>query len=173
MLAVFEHVGALDRACLAGIAARRAPPWLDRTFRVTTHLGGVACTILLPLVLLLFASTRALGETIALANMVSHLAVQCLKRSVIRQRPNLTHESLAALVAIPDAFSFPSGHACAAMAVALPLFLADTPFGMPALALALLVGASRVYLRVHYITDVVVGQLLGAGAAIGAMAWVN
>jgi membrane-associated phospholipid phosphatase len=45
--------------------------------------------------------------------------------------------------------------------------ICDSPLsGLPALGLALLVGASRVYLRVHYVTDVVVGQLVGAATAL-------
>lgn len=52
------------------------------------------------------------------------------------------------------------------MAVALGLLVASPLAGLPVLALALLVGVSRVYLRVHYATDVLVGQALGAGAAL-------
>jgi len=99
-----------------------------------------------------------------LANAASHLVVQLLKRSVVRPRPE--YAGVLPLALNPDAFSFPSGHACAAMAVAVTLCFGNLGWGIIALALALLVGISRVYLRVHYVTDVVVGQLLGALTAL-------
>jgi undecaprenyl-diphosphatase len=101
-----------------------------------------------------------------MANLASHLAVQALKRFVVRARPTTRWPQVTALAAIPDDFSFPSGHACAAMALAMTALLIEPLVGIPALVLACFVGASRVYLRVHYVTDVVVGQALGAVAAL-------
>lgn len=165
-----ERVGALDRALLLGLAARRVPRWLDRSLALLTHAGGAGCTIALPLVLLVPPRTHRLGIVLLVANALSHLAVQVLKRVVVRARPHLAPGAPLALAAVPDAFSFPSGHACAAMAVALPLVLIEGVVGLPALGLALIVGMSRVYLRVHYPTDVVVGQGIGGSAALAATA---
>jgi undecaprenyl-diphosphatase len=75
---------------------------------------------------------------------------------------------IAALAELPDHFSFPSGHACAAIAVVTPILLTAPTAAIPLVCIALMVGASRVYLRVHYVTDVVVGQMLGAAAGIAA-----
>jgi undecaprenyl-diphosphatase len=105
-----------------------------------------------------------------MANLFSHLAVQALKHVVIRPRPSVLRPGLAALAHLPDRYSFPSGHACSAMALAVAITLVQPLAGIPALAVALAVGASRIYLRVHYVTDVVVGQLLGAITALGLAA---
>jgi undecaprenyl-diphosphatase len=110
--------------------------------------------------------TRHLGLVAGLANLVSHLMVQALKRTVVRRRPSAAIPELGALAALPDHYSFPSGHACAAMAIAVAALVVAPPVGGAALALALLVGMSRVYLRVHYMTDVVVGQFLGGATAL-------
>ena len=169
MRTIVEQVGTWDRAWLAGIAARRAPPWLDRGMRALTHAGGARATILFSALLLIHPATRPLGIATAMANLTSHLAVQALKRTVIRARPHLTCNALEALTQIPDAFSFPSGHAAASLSIALTTLLAGPELlGIGLLALAILVGASRVYLRVHYVTDVLAGQLLGAGGALMA-----
>ena len=168
MPAFVERLGAWDRAWLSGIAARRTPPWLDRLVGFITHAGGARFTILMPLGLLAVPGLRRLGVILLAANAVSHLVVQLLKRTVTRARPHLGLELSEALAAVPDAFSFPSGHACAAMAVGLPLVLELGPVAVPAMVLAILVGASRVYLRVHYVTDVLAGQLIGAAAAVAA-----
>jgi undecaprenyl-diphosphatase len=67
----------------------------------------------------------------------------------------------------PDRFSFPSGHACASMAVALAYGLAFPALAVPLVALATIVGFSRVCLGVHYPGDVLIGQLIAAGTALG------
>jgi undecaprenyl-diphosphatase len=79
-------------------------------------------------------------------------------------------DSLDVLVHIPDAFSFPSGHAAASISIALTVLLTGPELlGAALLALGVIIGASRVYLRVHYVTDVLAGQLLGAGGALLAV----
>lgn len=153
---------------MRAVADHSTPEWVDRVLRGVTHLGGALVTVVISFALVLFEPTRPLGLATAVANFFSHLVVQGLKRSVVRPRP--VEWGLAPLGTIPDAFSFPSGHSCAAMALAVPVCFISWPAGIGAVGLALLVGISRVYLRVHYVTDVVVGQLLGAAA--GSVAWV-
>jgi undecaprenyl-diphosphatase len=157
-------MSARDRAWLRAVAGRSTPNWVDRILRAATHLGGVLVTVVISFGLVLFEPTRPLGLATAVANFFSHLVVQALKRSVVRPRP--AEWGVAPLGTIPDAFSFPSGHSCAAMALAVPVCFVSWPAGIGAVGLALLVGISRVYLRVHYVTDVVVGQLLGAATGV-------
>lgn len=88
-----------------------------------------------------------------------------VKRTVSRPRPS-RREGWAALAKEPDKFSFPSGHSAAAMAVAFGYSMAFPALALPLIALAVLVGASRVFLGVHYPGDVVIGQLLAIGTAL-------
>jgi undecaprenyl-diphosphatase len=138
---------------------------MDRGLRLVTHAGGARFTVGLTLLLLLIPATRHLGAVATMANLLSHMMVQALKRTVVRPRPSTRLPHVMALAEIPDHFSMPSGHACAAMALAFATLWAAPAAGLPALTLAFVIGASRVYLRVHYVTDVVVGQALGAAAA--------
>lgn len=156
-----------DSRLIGALAAWPAPRSLDRALRTVTHLGGATAISLACGLLLAVPATRPVGLGAALASLLSHLLVQALKRAVTRPRPTTLQPHIAALVALPDEFSFPSGHACSAMAVAVAITLAAPPAGIAALPLAFAVGASRVYLRVHYPTDVIVGQLLGMLAASG------
>jgi undecaprenyl-diphosphatase len=155
-----------DQRWIDALARRSAPPWMDRGFRLVTHAGGAVSTVSLSVLLILIPSTRHLGCVAGMANLLSHLLVQAIKRTVVRPRPSTVLPSVTALVDLPDHFSFPSGHACAAMSLAIATLLSAPLAGGPALVVAAAIGASRVYLRVHYVTDVVVGQALGAVAAL-------
>jgi undecaprenyl-diphosphatase len=111
---------------------------------------------------------QAAGRDAALALALSHCLAQGMKRKFCRTRPCLA--GTGALVESPDPFSFPSGHAAAALSIAIPLFLAlPLALGAPILVLALLIGASRCYLGVHYPADV----LMGWGLAVGSVALVS
>lgn len=137
--------------------------------RQLTHLGGARATIGVGLGLwALGGDARQAGLAALIGNALSHVAVQILKRTVARPRPCDANGAPLALVELPDPFSFPSGHTAAAVAVALPI-VAAWPFTAPfVLGLAVLVGASRVLLRVHHLSDVLAGAVLGVAGFLAA-----
>jgi len=131
-----------------------------RAWVVLTHLGGLWCTVLAAgLPLLAAAVLRAAALHAALGLVISHGIVQIIKRKVLRERPS-TAVGTEALITSPDAFSFPSGHATAAMAVAFVYAVAFPAWAAPLVMLAAAVGISRVCLRVHYPGDVLAGQAI-------------
>ena len=86
-----------------------------------------------------------------------------LKPLIARVRPfdiNTAMKSML-LVKAPTDYSFPSGHTQASFAVACSICYWNRKFGVPALALAMLVAFSRIYLYVHYPTDVLAGMAFG------------
>jgi undecaprenyl-diphosphatase len=93
-----------------------------------------------------------------------------LKDLVDRARPALADPTLEALVATPGSPSFPSGHAATAFAAAVAVGAFYPRLRWPLLALAGLVGLSRIYLGVHYWIDVLAGAVLGTLLAL-AVVW--
>jgi undecaprenyl-diphosphatase len=134
---------------------------------ILTHLGGTLVSVsaaLLPLWLLNGPWHDAAGH--ALTTLVlSHIGVQLVKRSVSRPRPART-PGWTALVREPDRFSFPSGHSCAAMAICFSYAIAFPMLALPLVGIAVVVGASRVFLGVHYPGDVLAGQVIAIATSM-------
>lgn len=125
---------------------------------ILTHSGGATMTLLLSLgPLWVETPLRDGARRSAVILVVSHLLVQLLKRTVSRPRPPLEN---GPLVKVPDKFSFPSGHAAAAVSVAIGYSSAFPFLAIPILAVSVLVGVSRVVLGVHFPADVFAGQAI-------------
>jgi undecaprenyl-diphosphatase len=154
---ILERLDAHDRALYARWTIERSAA-ARRVWVVCTHLGGLRSVTVLSAIPLLAGGplrTVAMHGVICLA--VSHAIVQLLKRNVLRARPA---DRAASLVAVPDEFSFPSGHATAAMAIAVVYAVAFPSYAFPLLLVAAGVGYSRVCLGVHYPGDVLAGQVI-------------
>jgi undecaprenyl-diphosphatase len=105
--------------------------------------------------------------------LVTSGVVDVLKRTFDRARPPEADPSLGgSLVPLPENASFPSGHSATAFAAATAIAILCPKLRPWALVLAAGVALSRIYLRVHFPIDVLVGGLIGAslGAAAGLLA---
>ena len=122
-------------------------------------------------VLLAFRRTRKAGFAMALAlclYMVSGHFI--LKPLFARPRPCDIRPEMLTLVARPHGWSFPSGHTASGFAAAFALWFQNRRLGVPALVLAAFIGFTRLYLYVHFPTDILGGIALGlAAGALGSL----
>lgn len=145
--------------------------WLNFIMKYVTYIGefGIGA-ILCAIVLLIFKKTRWSGVAVAIALILDVLIVNVvLKLSVNRARPWQTYPDLgfqdfhfALGVREPTDSSFPSGHTASLFAAAVALVMYYKVKGLPALGVALLVAISRIYLCMHYPTDVIGGIVIGS-----------
>lgn len=126
--------------------------------------------IALSLLLMLFPKTRKAGFTMGLALLVGViLGNAVLKNVVARPRPYDFDPTLAHRLAwgeMSTDYSFPSGHTLASFEASVGLLIHHRKWGVAALVLAFFVCVSRLFLIVHYPTDVLAGAILGTLFAI-------
>lgn len=159
--AVFEWVGQIFDYGISSV--------ISPIMTFITHLGDDGIIwILLAILLMIFKKTRKVGFAMAgalICMMVCNNLI--LKNLFARTRPFNLEEwqgwfVFPELVKRPSSFSFPSGHTSSAFAAATALASSKKAgFIIPGFILAALIGFSRIYVHVHYCTDVLFGALFG------------
>ncbi|WP_434591635.1 phosphatase PAP2 family protein [Streptomyces sp. A5-4] len=153
--------------------ATDAPGWLDRVMEFVGEYG-----IMLGLVVVAlwawWSVRRREDAVVSVAGLVwaplaAGLALLInipIRGFVERPRPFLDHKGLEVLVAGKTDYSFVSDHATMAMAIGVGVFVANRKFGLAAIGFAVAEGFCRVYMGVHYPTDVIGGFALGTAVAL-------
>ncbi|MCX5235415.1 phosphatase PAP2 family protein [Streptomyces prunicolor] len=155
--------------------AKDAPHWFDRGMEFVGEYGLLVAMVLL--VVWCWWSVRRRGDedaassvaALVWAPVAAALAVLVnvpIRGFVERPRPFLDHTGLDVLISGKTDYSFVSDHATITMAMGVALFVADRRFGLVGIGVALLEGFCRVYMGVHYPTDVVGGFALGTAVAL-------
>ena len=149
--------------------------WLNYIMKYLTYIGEFgAGAIVCAIVLLIFKKTRWAGVAVAIALVLDVLIVNVILKPIVdRPRPWEDYPDLgfqefydSIHVFKPDDASFPSGHTAALFAAAVALVLYYKVKGLPALGVALLVAISRIYLCMHYPTDVIGGIVIGSACGV-------
>lgn len=149
--------------------------WLNYVMKYITYIGEFGTgAVLAAIMLMIFKKTRWAGVAVAIAFLLDILIVNViLKLSVNRARPwqsypdmgfHEFHKSLG--VREPSDSSFPSGHTAALFAAAVALTIYFKAKGLPALVIAFVVALSRIYLCMHYPSDVLGGIVIGSACGV-------
>ncbi len=151
-----------DDFLISLINKRMSNKLFDFLFFHITNLGGSISLTLLVLLLLFFkGKPRVLGLELIAALAVTTAIVQILKRTFTRNRPYWILENLNTYGIDLSDYSFPSGHSAASFSVATVVAFNYQKIALLVICIALLIAVSRIYLAVHYPTDVVAGVVIG------------
>lgn len=137
--------------------------WLDKLMVFITSLGdGGIVWWTIALGMTFSKKTRRCGFTMMAGMALSYLLGNLLLKNLIaRPRPCAVDPSVQLLIPYPSEFSFPSGHTLHGFTAATVIFLYFRKIGIGALLLAAAIAFSRMYLFVHYPTDILGGMILG------------
>ena len=156
-----------ELAILDFIRANLTHPILDSVMKFITFFGDAGWFwIVLGLTLLFFNKTRKIGITVCFALLLNLILCNItLKPLVARVRPFDLAEGIELIISKPLDFSFPSGHTSASFAAASAVFGHNKKYGTFALVFAFLIAISRLYLYVHFPTDILAGAIVGMACA--------
>ena len=162
-----------DLPILDWIASTLWCPFLDAVMPVITMLGDAGIFwMIIAAMLLLFKKTRRVGLGMGFAMLMGLLLCNLtLKPLCQRPRPydyqyDVFGKMIPLIIERQHDFSFPSGHTIASFEAAGVIMLNNKKWGIAALILACLIAFSRLYLYVHYPTDVLVSIVLGLALAL-------
>ena len=140
---------------------------LDSFMYKVTNLGGVIVTSLTVIMIMIFGRNinEYLGYEMLVSMMICQTIVYSLKAILSRERPYNILEHLNTFGIEMKDYSFPSGHSAASFSIATTIALNNPRLAIYMFTLAAIIGVSRIYLGVHYPTDVAAGVILGVGVS--------
>lgn len=163
-----EAIHNIDLNILKSLHGLVQNPFLDKVMPYITYLGNSGFIwIVISIVMICIKKYRKTGMLCLLALLLTTVMGEgIIKHLVQRQRPYSHFNSLNLLISEPVTYSFPSGHTGSSFAAATVLSCRMPKLTPWVFLFAILIAFSRLYLMVHYPTDVLAGALLGTLSAM-------
>ncbi|SMC21859.1 undecaprenyl-diphosphatase [Clostridium acidisoli DSM 12555] len=160
---ILKQINIFDNYVLFIINRKMKNKYLDKVMPVITSLGNLGVVWLAIAVILLFVEkNKSIGEVVILTMIFSTIVGEgIIKHLVKRVRPCNQKNNSTLLIVKPISYSFPSGHTLSSFAAAEVLSIYFINYKIIFITIALLIALSRIYLYVHYPTDVIAGMLIG------------
>ena len=161
MVEIFKKV---DNTILRWINVKFRNKTFDKIMPIITSAGNLGIIwIVISVLLMTKKDYRVLGQTILIALVITTIIGEgTIKNIVKRKRPFYGDDDKELLISRPITYSFPSGHTASSFAVAAVFIKTDNAASLEIILLACLIAFSRIYLGVHYPSDVIGGGIIGA-----------
>lgn len=162
-LSIGRKINIFDNYILFFVNKYLQNKYLDKLMPRITNMGNLGIIwIVMAIALLLDEPYRMVGTVVILTLIISTIVGEgIVKHTVRRVRPCNHENSFNLLISKPMSYSFPSGHTLSSFAVAEVLSMYFGEYKLIFMAMAFLIALSRIYLYVHYPTDVIAGIVIG------------
>lgn len=160
---ILKRINKFDNYILFNIEKYMQNEYLDRLMPIVTSMGnGGLIWITIAGVLMLDKSYKAIGNVVILTLIISTIIGEGIVKHLVRRvRPCNYQSTINLLIAKPMSYSFPSGHTVSSFAVAEILSIYFSQYKLIFIGVALLIAFSRLYLYVHYPSDIISGIIIG------------
>ena len=161
MVEIFKKV---DNTILRWINVKFRNKTFDKIMPIITSAGNLGIIwIVISVLLMTKKDYRVLGQTILIALVITTIIGEGIIKNIVkRKRPFYGDDDKELLISRPITYSFPSGHTASSFAVAAVFIKTDNAASLEIILLACLIAFSRLYLGVHYPSDVIGGGIIGA-----------
>jgi len=166
-----EFISNIDITVMTFIQEQITNPVLDFIMPTISFMGNLGLVWVFIIILLLCRrQTRHLGIAVLAAILLGQLIGELLLKNIVgRARPFMDFPEIQLIIEAPKTFSFPSGHSASSFAAAVVLSRLGKAEGIAAFIIAALIAFSRLYLSVHYFTDILAGIMLGLLCAFAVL----
>ena len=160
MIEIFKKV---DNTILRWINVKFRNKTFDKIMPIITSAGNLGIIwIVISVLLITKKDYRVLGQTILIALVITTIIGEGIIKNIVkRKRPFYGDDDKELLISRPITYSFPSGHTASSFAVATVFIKTDNAASLEIMLLACLIAFSRIYLGVHYPSDVIGGGIIG------------
>ena len=163
-----EFIQSIDNSVWMFIVNNIKCTFMDKFMVFITSLGnGAVIWIVIGILMMRSKKYRLYGRILLFTLLVGAITGNIVIKNLVgRVRPCNVNPLVEMIIERPTTYSFPSGHSLTSFAAAFVLLKTDKKFGIGAIVLAILIAFSRVYLYVHYFSDILVGALVGMIVAL-------
>lgn len=153
-----------DNIILRWINGKLRNKAFDKIMPIITSIGNLGIVwIIISVLLITKKDYRVLGQMIITSLIITTIIGEGIIKNIVkRKRPFYGENDKELLITKPITYSFPSGHTASSFAVATVFIKTDNAASFEIVLLASLIAFSRVYLGVHYPSDVIGGGIIGA-----------
>lgn len=161
-LNIHRRINKFDINVLLLIKKHLQNKYLDKLMRLMTFLGNLGVIwIAIAVALILNKPYEGIGKVVLVTLIISTIIGEGLIKHIVRRERPFSFQDISLLIKKPITYSFPSGHTFSSFAVSGVLSVYFTQYRMIFLSIAFLIALSRIYLYLHYPTDVIAGIVFG------------